>query len=545
MIIVKHEGRKGNKGQDGSDGLGVDTQSGARISSPYFQPFRKNAIDKAVVWDRSTEAAFQNRYDLQEVIQSKESKQVINYTTVDEVNWLDPFGYDVWSVTATGVTDPFSGTGAVELTITDTTLPGRDFTLLSVPVGAEVGRIYRVSFYARITSGSITSCKGGVGNISSIPDGNIDISTLDTTWRRFTTIASAANVSEFNLYFETTGAVIEIYLINATSGTGIYQALPAVGNAPVTIETGSKVYRQSDQGFIIEPESTNLCLHSEDLRQWSVTGANVAINNNFDSFNIGGSYTRVNFTSAGTAVFIVDGLSLTSGVEYSVSFLFQLIDGSIASLGVSLGSGASVGADVSSTGRTAVKCTSGASNQITITATTSDSSTSFVLAGIQVEQREPTGYVPTIGTSRSRSYDAVSFDSGNLPSLSNPFSAHIAWSNVITDNTIKYIFNAGDSFYAYLVGNRVVIYGLGVELIDLSISVSEIFITFNGASIYLHSDSELLAESLYNGENEKPSFFYVGSSDNAGSDVLNGAIESLTFYDFQLTQDEMKYLGGR
>ena len=437
MFITQYAGKKGLSGKDGDNGIGVESQSFSQINSPYFSAFRKNKLDKSIQWLRSSDAAYQDRYNKQTIVEPKQSKQVINYTTVDEVNWLDPFGYDVWEVTATGVNDPFSENNAVEITIGDTTAEGRDYTLVSIPAGVTIGSTYRISAYIQLVSGTISSAKAGLTSPILIPDGNLDISDLDATWRRLDVIVAAPRDNEFNLYFETTGAVINIYQINVTLGTALYDPINSTGTAPITFNTNSIVYRENDKGFLIEPSATNLCLHSENLDQWSVSGgATVSLNDNFDSFGSSGSNTVLTFSALETVTLTLDSLSLTSGNEYSVSFIANVQSGDVASIGVSLGGGEVEGLQATKNDtRQRVKVVAGESDSIVITVTPSQANTVLSLIGVQIEENEATGYIPTQFAAATRSPDIVLGDVASLPSLAQPIANILMFLKMKIKNT--------------------------------------------------------------------------------------------------------------
>lgn len=549
MFITQHAGKKGLSGKDGDNGLGVESQSFSQINSPYFSAFRKNKLDKSIQWLRSSDAAYQDRYNKQTIVEPKQSKQVINYTTVDEVNWLDPFGYDVWEVTATGVNDPFSENNAVEITIGDTTAEGRDYTLVSIPAGVTIGSTYRISAYIQLVSGTISSAKAGLTSPILIPDGNLDISDLDATWRRLDVIVAAPRDNEFNLYFETTGAVINIYQINVTLGTALYDPINSTGTAPITFNTNSIVYRENDKGFLIEPSATNLCLHSENLDQWSVSGgATVSLNDNFDSFGSSGSNTVLTFSALETVTLTLDSLSLTSGNEYSVSFIANVQSGDVASIGVSLGGGEVEGLQATKNDtRQRVKVVAGESDSIVITVTPSQANTVLSLIGVQIEENEATGYIPTQFAAATRSPDIVLGDVASLPSLAQPFSIHCKYIDVFKNEDKKYFFNVSNRFFAYLENENLVIYANATKKIDVTldnIESGEFFIVFDNSSLSVYTTTKIVATISYTGETIAPESFYIGASDNAGTNSLNGVFSDLTFWNFALTQNEIKFING-
>lgn len=540
-VIVEHVGRPGNRGLDGSDGLGVATANYGKLSSPYVEIFKVNKVADGLVWARDSEAAFQDRYNEQEIISTAESAQVLKYTNdFNQLEWNDPSSK--FTVDTTNEISPTGSANASQLTIGDMT--GVNDTILGLDASVSAGQIYRVSLYIQVISGTINSIKTALSGTNYAGGGDFDISNIGASWVRIST-SVLATASTFRLRFDTTGCVINLYQINATKGAKLYDDIFTGAVVPDTFATGSLIYRQNELGYLSEQASENLALYSEDLSEWEVSGATVSDNVNFDTFDRGSSKTllTINETSASL---LISGLSLTEGAEYSVSLFPVLVFGSVASIGLSLGGGnAETISAVSIYDRVSVSCVAGSGDSISITLTTEQAGSQIAIAGVQVEQGVSTTYIPTASAPTSRAADKVTYDEYGLPSLIQPYTMQVGWNGVPINSLDKYLFNSDNLFSVRIVDSNIILQSQGADVLTYELEnpeSSEVFFVTDGITMFLYVDKLLKTTALYSGELGQPLTFNVGSGDGIGGSALNGYIERLTFWDFALTGDDIKYI---
>ena len=72
-VVIQKQGRKGLPGDDGTDGIGIQTVRMSKLNNPTLKLFNKNLIADtlfdAMAWIRSTNAFMQDRYgQLKEVV---------------------------------------------------------------------------------------------------------------------------------------------------------------------------------------------------------------------------------------------------------------------------------------------------------------------------------------------------------------------------------------------------------------------------------------------------------------------------------------------
>lgn len=538
--VVHNIGEKGTSGSDGTNGIGTADINGYKTDRVYTSMFANNAISEAITWDRGSDGVFQNRYDQQQIVSPATAQQHLNWSNdIVTPNWAD---LDTnWSRTATGVLDPFGNNEAQEITFTDTTSDNE--VLTGFTSGVVIGDAYRVSLYIQLVSGTIDEFTIKLGGASSTGV-SINTSLITNDWNRIDVIARGESAGFFNIYVGTTGAVVNIYEVNVTTGVNLYDPVNTNGSGPTTFNTGSTIYRANDSGFLIQPEAENLLQYSEDLRQWQVTGATLSQNPAFDSFGSDGSYTRLSITNNSLTV-AKSAIGLTSGDSYFVSFFAVVESGSLSSFAVSLGGDPVTVTAGTTYARQIVELTATTSDSITFTATSSESNTVIILGGIQIETSRATGYIPTGEGSNTRLSDNVTSQTYALPSLARPFTVVCSWVSVAQDDSDKFLFNVSDSFTARLNGSNAIIRAGGSDLITASIGdiqSGEVIIVFDGMNLIAYIDKIQQGSALFSGETAAPTSFNIGSSDGLGSDSLNGYIRALTFYDYAASSDDVNYI---
>lgn len=538
-VIVKHTGKKGDAGRDGWQGVGVSDVRASLIESPILNLFRANALSDAITWTRNDEGSYTDRYGINRFVAGDSITYVVRSSNdfTDAVEWEDLDNN--WSVTQDrNQTDPFGTTLASEITLTNTT--SSTWGMLGKMSGVATGNLYRLSFYLKVISGTITSMSVQFGNLGA--DTYTINGTPDNTWQRFSVVvATAATGSSFRLFLRTTGAVINLTQVNVTEGFMLHAPVTTTpaDTFPVVVPTVEPVDRQNQNGYLIEGQKTNLCKYSQNMNQWNTTGVpTISEYSEADPYGELNTPTLVSFAGSQTITLSQD-VALTQGQSYSVSFFARAVSGEVESLTISLGGGVTTTVDVTTDWtRQVYEVVAGAQDFITFTATAGGSGVSFVLTGVQVETGQASSYIPTGEAAQTRNADLVSFAGANLPALNSDWTLQVAWRDVV---------RVGD---AQLINCT----GLDVELNASGLTVNGVTlpsaIEASGEAILVYASGTLTA--YYNATQDAtgaiatassaPATVYVGATDATGSVPLNGFVKCLRMWPFAMTESEVKYI---
>lgn len=561
--IVRHVGKKGDTGTTGENGSGVQDIRYSLVDSPAIDIFKSNKVSDAVTWTRQDEAAFTDRYGNEKFIAGDSFKQFVKDSIdfANVTNWEDPDSN--WSVTQDqNQTDPLGGSLASEITFTNTTSSVWGM-LGSMTSGASGGDIFRFSFYAKLISGSISSVEvqfgGASAEILEFPQ------TISGTWQRFSILVQPASAgTTFRLFFRTTGAVINLFGVNVTTGTILHDYVEALNiSSTQTINNTEPVWRESEKGYLIEGEATNICPQSQDLTTWNTTGSPV-----IDQYTSAEAHGFLNlpilvaFSSNQSITIFRNDLTLTSGQVYSISLFAKRESGNIESLSVSLGGGAPQALEITEDfTRQSIEVTAGSQSTITFTATSTTSGSSFVLTSIQVEDDKTSSYIPTGPLAVVREAELVSIDGAILPSFNQPYTIQFAWREMsfYDGMPLSFAFNTNSGFgvvFSFANGdNRVHIRTSSLPNSAVSLyspgqsfnSGGEVTIVFDGLVWDFYDKAEFIKSESSVGltlPSEQQTIAYIGSVNAAGAQSMNAYIKDLKIWDFAMTEAEVKYASG-
>lgn len=549
--VINQIGKQGDAGRDGTDGVNISQVREAKISSPTLNLFKANDIDPDVSWTRDDQAAFADRYGVNQYVTGDSITHVLANTN----NFSNDSGV---------LTHEWQYEASVAVRNTDRTEPDPDggtlasqFTLSgAVGIGlgimgnmlAGTGDIIRVSIYVKVVSGTLNKVSFRNGSTGSIIDFE---QAPDSTWQRLTVITASTSSSEARFLFDCPGGcVVHIYRANITKGAKLQPALTIGDTRPTVFANPDPVYRQNEFGYLIEGQKTNLCPNSQDIAQWSATGSPTVGQNPLpDAYGDANTNTLITFQSS-QAITVSEAVTATAGATYAVSFFAVTNSGSVESLSVSLGGGVSTSVELTDGYvRQEINLVAGSNNTITFTATSSLGGTSFILHSVQVEVDQHSSYIPTGTDIQTREADIVSVSGAKLPNIANGFTLQVAWRNVDyvadedvflfnTDTGTAVIFQAPSGTPRILFRSNVISAG-----IDVQDAAGELIITFDGTTTRFYKNGVLLASTtglLYTGA--EPNILYLGAQDAVQAAPLNAYIKTLRWWDFEMTADEVKYI---
>lgn len=529
-----HQGARGPQPSPAKDGAGVSDVRASLIESPVVSLFRPNKLAQDVSWSRNDEAAITDRYGNQIFVAGDEIRHRLSYSNDfdDTVGWADASG--VWVRDSTNESDPLGGTSASQITLSNTT------GITSVMLGncsAFGGQVYRISLYAKVISGTVTSVEARLGGLA---DNNFILASgLTSSWQRIDVLATPSQItSSISLNFVTTGAVIHLYQVNMTAGHLLYAPYTTGASATEDLVNPDPVQRSNDLGYCIEGEKENLCPFSQNLTSWQTTG-NPTIENNInpDAYGDANTPTRIVFV-ASQSITLEQTVALTVGQSYSVSFYAVADQGSVESLSVQLGGGVSTSVAVTNSYvRQSVQVVAGSSGTISFSATSGASGSAFFLTGVQVELGELSSYIPTGTAAQVREADLVAYPGNKMPSFMSPFTARIAWNEISSVGSNKTLLETGIT----LEFNDTVLSFDGVAVAD-AVEAQEAIIVFDGAALTIYLDAIEIYSAAYTASSSGAVTAYIGSSNSSGDNALNGYIRACDWWDFAMTQNEIEFI---
>lgn len=555
--IVKHTGKKGDTGTAGIDGAGTGDIRESLIASPCLDIFKPNKLSDAVTWTREDDAVLIDRYGQSSVVAGDSFEQAMRGTD----NFVEGGGY--WSypnldgtvINDRNQPDPLGGNGAstIEFTGTDDSVFGMNGQFNNV----RDEQIYVFSFYAKLVSGTIDRIELKFGAL----DATLQTFSqqLTSEWQRFSIITqTTATASTMRLFFITSGtARVDVFRINATTGSILRDPVfNEVDSSAVQVVTNpNPVYRENEKGYLIEGLKENLCPYSQALTEWDLGGG--AIVNQYSEADPFGNIDLPILVSFGSNTSITVSradLDITSGAGYAVSFYAKIESGNIETFSVTLGGSESQVFELTNNYvRYTFLANAGSQPSITFNAVTDNSASSFILTGIQVEVDSPSSYIQTGELKSDRKADLVSMSGSGLPALNQPFTIQAVWNDVEISKGENFISQRifGTSSTPFLAfdnfeGLSRLVFGNGnATSLDNDIPTNgEVVIVHEGNGIhkaYLNGD---LLKSFTRALNDSEiTSLYLGQNPSGGS-ALNGFIKTLKFWDFAMTDSEVKYVSG-
>jgi hypothetical protein len=545
--IIKHEGKKGDTGTAGIDGAGTGAIRESLIASPCLDVFKSNKLSEAVTWAREDDAVLIDRYGQSQIVAGDSFEQIVRRTDSYNVAvgyWEYP-DLDTTIINDQNQPDPLGGSGATTLEFngTDNSTFGMNGSFTGV---VDSGEVYRFSFYAKLVSGTIDGVELKFGG------SNAPIQTfskqLTASWQRFDIVTQpTATGSTFRLFFRTSGtAQIDLFRVNATTGSILRSPVLYDGLATQIVTNPNPVYRENEKGYLIEGLKENLCPYSQALTEWDLgNGAIVSQYSEVDPFGNVDLPILVSFGDNASITVSRSDLDITTGTGYAVSFYAKIESGGIETFSATLGgSEAQVFELTGEFVRYTFLANAGSQPSITFNAVTDNSASSFVLTGIQVELDSPSSYIQTAELKADRKADLVSMSGSNLPSLINPFTF------LVSVNDLPFV--AGDKSYILKVGdfelyteNDTLVFKIGGVSVNVAAENDcEAVFVYNGSQLLYYLNGGLVSTTSAVFSATEPATAYIGASDAAGLNALNGSIKFIKAWDFAMTDSEVKYVSG-
>ena len=551
-VVIQSIGKKGDAGRDGTNGVGVSNVRESLIASPIINLFRANNIDPNIAWSRDGEAAFVDRYGQNGKVSGDTVRQLLansdDYRTGAGLSfpWVNNSLYTLDQ--DRNQPDPLGGNNASQITFTSTT--GQTFGFMG-NMFVTTGLIYRVSIYVKVISGTLNkvSFKNGGSADAEIVDFP---QTPSNDWQRFNVVYTGFHSQGARFLFDApSGCTVQVFRANISEGTKLQEPELIGDNRPVTITNTLPVYRQNQYGYLLEGNKTNLCPNSQEISDWSIGGgAVVSQNPNPDPYGDINTNTLITFAGS-SSISITQNVTLTEGETYSVSFFAASSSGSVESLSVQLGGGGAQTVKVTNGYvRQSLQMVAGSQNSIIFNATAGVSGTSFILTGVQVEEGQLSSYIATSNATRSRDNDEVSIPGNFFPPFGKNYTLQISYRNaVFIEGEMGFLFNGSDHGSALILQKTNGINEIkfrpktGSSVIIQNVqSDGEVFITYDGVESKVFYNGAYIKNGNNQALGETPeTTVFFGATDAAGNNPLNAHIKCFRAWDFDMSDDEVKY----
>lgn len=531
--VIHHLGRKGQRGADASDGIGVDSVRYSKVKNSLAAPLRPNTNDPLLESGRDGYATFVNASGQVDENPGDTVKYCLNYSN----DFDNPVGWasfiNGYTVVSDNVSDPDGGNRAFRIQYPDTTNEGAICMVSNVSTSP--GKVYRFSLWVRLASGEVDTLEISTSFSTNNP---LVISGVNSEWQRLSGIISIDSASTAFLFTpKGIGCTLDIFEMQLTEGANLYPIETTLDVIPLEIENQGGAARLSRDGYLLEQAKQNICKHSQAMNKWVLVGApDVSYLSGDGIFD--GSPCVFTFAGNNSIAIRRDDLATTSGETYTVSFYAKLISGEIESSTVSIGQASQSFTMTDSLQRFSYQLVAGQNSRINFAIVAERENPSFVITGVQVEVGSLSSYIPTSFTPNTRSFDRLNYMPDSLSRMDSPFTIAFGYRDFIQSAGSDFLFNVGGQFFATVTDGKLSLNN--GALADLPSESGDIILTYDGATAKVYIDAvEVLSQNV-NVTQVRPEYLYIGSSDGAGSNASNFTVKSLRWWDFVLTTDEMK-----
>ena len=311
--------------------------------------------------------------------------------------------------------------------------------------------------------------------------------------------------------------------------------------------------REEKEGFLIEGASTNLALYSEDFSNaawYFPSGDGSVLINQFTSPD--GALTGDKITLNDSNVLLRQGISVTAGDTYTLSFWFLTSTADITTINIDIGDGAKspISGSITSGSYTRLSHTviAGVNNYLDIEFR-SLSGGDVSIWGAQLEQLPfASSYIPTTSASVTRTADVVSVDPvNNIFNSSGEWSVSIDHSllGLLGANTLQTLLGSAQinaaAWNGYVSGTSCKISGTSNQLID-SLVEDGLFTVSGGInSQQQYKNGVATVSGTLPSIDTVITVLKLGIDEN-GNNHLYGHLKDFRLYDFALNADEVEYL---
>ena len=557
-IVKVYEGRLGDRGNNGENGVSTSTIAFSKCNNPVLDCLNQNNLGtakffrggEAIHEDRYGRTIFVNDFDRNNLI---DNSQNFNTTTT---NWSDPNGYV--NAQTTGQSDPLGGTNATRIQVSPaTTALAFSQTLLDIAVTTLNDRFYTASFWIKAVSGTWNdSIRVNIGSdpFYSPWDGS-------TSWQRVSiTLAFGGGTKLFGITpLGTDLAEFDLFGVQVEQGSNLTDYIATSGSA-VTLEgTGGTGIRHNERGYLIENQSTNLATYSEDLAEtvWTISGAALSTNTTPNPF--GQVAQNQVLTMTNSTATITQNNTLSDNTLYYFSAYVKLTSGTVTYFAVSGCDGQEfelVGltntySRITGTFTTGVDGT----GDFEIKFISPDTNAVIELTGIQVEANYFTSYMRTAGAASTRVSDTYVTDARNLCDFTQDWSLMFKIDGVTEFVSKRWIIDNGENtdnrFQVYFENDQLWI-AIGNEFQNfLSVARNgEFVITYESLigrfQVWIDGVvAEAATENIVSNIDQKT--WWLGNDNTATpttDEALDGYLATVKLWDFELNSGEVRYVSG-
>jgi hypothetical protein len=542
--VAIYQGVRGEKGPPGLDGVDVGDVRVDLINYPAVDVFKPNRITANVGynWSRTSYGTIVNRYGEVESFGSDTIDNILNYSQ-DFNQWEDVA--NAWTILSNTASDPLGGTNARTMRLD----ADNGQSMIGLSYGVLSSGSFTASFWIRERVGSVTE-------ISIQKDGNQPVQVIPeevtSTWKRVST--NFAEDSSGVFYINVRGNVgieFDIFGAQINSGAALTDYLPTFGT-PASQPNTEQIYRANQNGYLIESTKQNVSLNSEDLSAstWSLAGGALSQYSGKDVFGKVDQNIKITFQSS--TITLTNDLGVIAGQSYTLSAFVKVESGTVDSLILSVGGGATESIEITddfSLGfvRVSAQIVAGANQNITISAASGENA-ELLITGVQLEIDLLSSYIQTNEAATTRDDDVVSIDvDGKLLSPSDPFT--ILFDKFETQEYIgdRFIFHnnltGNDEFYVKFNGDLMTIKNGSTEY-TLTSTNDKFELVSDGQVLTVYSNAQQLDQfNITFSSSQTASSWNIGC-DNTGSNQIESFLSLFRVYNTNLTIDELRFIRG-
>lgn len=553
-IVTTYEGRRGARGADGSNGIGVSDVRGSMIDNPVLSALHPNngALIDTLTSTRTTMGAYQDRYGAWQLANPNTATNLVLHSTdFSNAVWIDPNA--AWSYVGT-TTDPFGGSDAHEINLdVDTHNDVAYDEVITQILAAISSDTYTISVWMRIISGTVDEVDFSIKDGASWNKFNVQ-ARIGSTWARITGTNSDNGAATPRLSINPRGDInARIALYACQLETGEMATTYIDNTATVTTVNYTDQARQSEKGYLIEESKDNLVLNPDsgnpDDLVWTLANGTITRYDGENAFGQAGKWIRMEFSTVQTMTLTIPTQTLVEGTIYKVSFYMLDTSETITGVTVSVKGGTAVpinAVPTSEIDRVSVTCVAGSSGGLTVSITSSApaSAVAPIISAARVETGDVTSYY-----NGTRAADIFSVPS-NIGNPSDPWTINFQHSEIVNNANVKYIFHNGltgtNEFAAYFQNNDLVAQ-IGSETYTFTnaLTSTDISLTFDGVNIKCYVDGVILATSgaFTPAITTEAATIYLGA-DSSQANAINAYLSNIRFWDFEMTANEIKYISG-
>ena len=549
IVTVYRDSRQGDTGTNGTNGIDTSAVRGSVLDNPTLHALNNNNM--ATVSDltvtRSSEALNTNLIGGLDWTPGDNITNDSLYSSTYQGQWFDFLA--LWTG-VTGEADPLGGSAAEEITL-DAETNGTTTDVMSNPTSlTDTGEYHTLSFYIRVKSGTVANLDviltwGGFQQKTIQSD-----LTLTSSFQRVTFRFTYPQAASFSLNPRgDNGAKLVLYGVQLQKGS-VATDLINTTTVPVTAAYTGDIFRENENGYLIEDSKTNIAEDSEDLSLWTLDSGSITTAT--DPFGYINRDIKLVWSTINT-ILMSHGITYTVGESYVVSLYANLSAGSLSAATVSIGGGSAVALGAFSTSgftRLSATVVAGLSGDLVISLTSPNNTAAPIITNIQVETGTISSYIRNGTGSNSRATDIVTATYANsAPLPSGNWSFQFGHSGITNDANQKTIFDNGfsgtDEFRCYFENDNLKVKnGFSTVTFSGALTSADIVITYDGSNLAGYKDGVIISTTAISVPSTIASSSIYFGTDSASANAINARLSNIKFYNRTLTAAEVKYISG-